>query len=74
MTFDHEAFVALCKELRVLGACKVEAHGFSATFVPASAAPVQVAPVRPGKTKQRTNEPTTDELRELARQRELGQL
>ncbi|HEY3499251.1 MAG TPA: hypothetical protein VGK73_31395 [Polyangiaceae bacterium] len=39
---DQAAFVALCKELRELGAVKVSGHGFEAVFAP----PVQklVAP------------------------------
>lgn len=54
------AFVALCKELRELGAVKVSGHGFEAVF----AAPLQqkavVAPVPREAPKKPDETPTAD--------------
>lgn len=41
---DSAAFVALCKELRELGAVKVSGHGFEAVFAPPAQKLVAPAP------------------------------
>lgn len=79
MTIDGEAFIRLCKELRELGALKVEGHGFVAVFSPApTLATVRpIAPVantaRPTLARDLAAKTLTDEqLREEAYARELG--
>ena len=77
MTLDSESFLALCKELRKLGACKVEGFGFSATFVPIAGQPLpqelRPRPVgMPKAPRSRKDEPTAEQLREQAYARELG--
>jgi hypothetical protein len=75
MTLDADSFLALCKELRKLGACKVEGFGFAAVFVPQTTA--QTGPVSPAKraakaAARREDEPTDEQKREAMYARELG--
>lgn len=76
--FDSKSFLELCKELRKLGACKVEGWGFAATFVPAGDAHLpKPAPVTPHKraakaAARREDEPTAEQKREAMYAKELG--
>jgi hypothetical protein len=74
MTLDADSFLALCKELRKLGACKVEGYGFAAVFVPqATTQPAPASPhKRAAKAASRADEPTAEEKREAMYKRELG--
>jgi hypothetical protein len=72
MAVDAESFLALCKELRTLGACKVEGWGFSAVFVPADGAHLPKPATPAKKAAKRSDEPTSAEKREAMYKRELG--
>lgn len=65
---SHAEFIDLCKQLRALGAVKVAHEGFSAEFVPVTAALVT-------QSQQRQPEPrmlTPEQAKEEERRRELG--
>lgn len=67
---DADSFVALCKQLRELGAVKIEGHGYTAVFVPQQ--PAAAKPFTPPKQPIREAPLSDADARELLRQRELG--
>lgn len=81
MSPEAASFLALCKELRKLGVCKLDGHGFSAVFVPASGPqspltpPVDRSPraSKPPKAPTPLTDKERTELREAAYRKELGQ-
>lgn len=76
MAIDADSFLALCRELRTLGACKVEGYGFSATFVPQGDAhrpkPITQAKGAAKGLATRADEPTAEQKREAMYAAELG--
>ena len=77
MSLDAESFLSLCEKLRAMGATRIEGYGFIALF-PDSAprtrtAAAPAAGQKQAKAKRAAPERVSDEeLRELARRRELG--